>query len=370
MPGRERGSSSVRQTSEWSAQRRLQCSGGCTGSTCGSGRETGPSRPTPLGRRRRQSRRRRSPSRLLQHALTPPSASSVRLWMTGTDGCLGWTSHDDGAKIPALPDRCPRCDSEGWNPGDKFFSGTVRSPIRAHTSGAAQSTQLYLSQLVRSMGETPVESRTIVFTDSRDDAARTAAGVGLNHYRDVIRQVTQQILAEGPVDIGDARRQGCSHGAPRRGRAADVRGLQGALSRQRRSCRRRPPSCRSLRASRRSSTKRCATARGTRASSGAKLRAGADRPAGVVGYPASGLWPLGGQEPRRQPLVGGVSPTEPRALDSTSAWCPRTTGSDAPRAARDGARNRALRSGRPGSRGHGHRLLRQRTQAHDSRAPR
>ena len=29
------------------------------------------------------------------------------------------------------------------------------------------------------------------------------AGVGLNHYRDVIRQVTQQILAEGPVDIGD-----------------------------------------------------------------------------------------------------------------------------------------------------------------------
>ena len=90
-------------------------------------------------------------------------------------------------KIPALPDRCPRCDSEGWNPGDKFFSGTVRSPIRAHTSGAAQSTQLYLSQLVRSMGETPADSRTIVFTDSRDDAARTAAGVGLNHYRDVIR---------------------------------------------------------------------------------------------------------------------------------------------------------------------------------------
>ena len=59
------------------------------------------------------------------------------------------------------------------------------------------------------MGETPAESRTIVFTDSRDDAARTAAGVGLNHYRDVIRQVTQQILAEGPVDIGELVDQGC-----------------------------------------------------------------------------------------------------------------------------------------------------------------
>jgi DEAD/DEAH box helicase domain-containing protein len=105
------------------------------------------------------------------------------------------------AKVPALPDRCPRCDSRGYNPANRFFTGTVRSPIRAHTSGAAQSTQLYLSQLVRSMGPSPAESRTIVFTDSRDDAARTAAGVGLNHHRDVMRQITQQVIDSGPQDL-------------------------------------------------------------------------------------------------------------------------------------------------------------------------
>ena len=49
------------------------------------------------------------------------------------------------------------------------------------------------------MGEAPSDRQTIVFTDSRDDAARTAAGVGLNHYRDVIRQLTQQMLADGPL---------------------------------------------------------------------------------------------------------------------------------------------------------------------------
>lgn len=130
--------------------------------------------------------------------LISPALGDGNGWVLRVDSPV----QDDGVKIPALPDRCPRCDSEGWNPGGKFFSGTVRSPIRAHTSGASQSTQLYLSQLVRSMGQTPAESRTIVFTDSRDDAARTAAGVGLNHYRDVIRQVTQQIIAEGPMDIG------------------------------------------------------------------------------------------------------------------------------------------------------------------------
>lgn len=104
---------------------------------------------------------------------------------------------DESSQIPALPDRCPRCDAEGFNASDKFFAGTVRSPIRAHTSGAAQSTQLYLSQLVRSMGERPDQSRTLVFTDSRDDAARTAAAVGLNHHRDLVRQLAQQIISSG-----------------------------------------------------------------------------------------------------------------------------------------------------------------------------
>lgn len=121
------------------------------------------------------------------------------------DGWIMTAKADLGERqrIPAVPDRCPRCDTRGFNPGDKFFSGTVRSPIRAHTSGAAQSTQLYLSQMVRSLGDTAEESRTIVFTDSRDDAARTAAGIGLNHYRDVIRQMTQQVLTAQRPSLRD-----------------------------------------------------------------------------------------------------------------------------------------------------------------------
>lgn len=102
---------------------------------------------------------------------------------------------------PALPDRCPQCGQRGYN-GDAqiFWRGEVRSPVRGHTTGIAQSTQLYLSQLVRSMGDTPAESRTILFTDSRDDAARTAAGVARNHFRDLVRQVIRQIMDERPPD--------------------------------------------------------------------------------------------------------------------------------------------------------------------------
>jgi DEAD/DEAH box helicase domain-containing protein len=102
---------------------------------------------------------------------------------------------------PALPARCPRCGQQGFN-GDSriFWRGEVRSPVRGHTTGIAQSTQLYLSQLVRSMGDTPSESRTILFTDSRDDAARTAAGVARNHFRDLIRQLIRKVMDEQPPD--------------------------------------------------------------------------------------------------------------------------------------------------------------------------
>ena len=62
---------------------------------------------------------------------------------------------DETPADPGSAGSLPAVRHPGYNPGEKFFSGDVRSPIRAHTSGAAQSTQLYLSQLVRSMGETP-----------------------------------------------------------------------------------------------------------------------------------------------------------------------------------------------------------------------
>jgi DEAD/DEAH box helicase domain-containing protein len=95
-----------------------------------------------------------------------------------------------GLDIPALPEFCPRCLMKGHN-GDlsQFFSGSVRSPIRAHTAGHSQLTQMTLAQLFRSTGNTPQESRTIVFSDSRNDAATTASGVALNMFRDQVRQI-------------------------------------------------------------------------------------------------------------------------------------------------------------------------------------
>lgn len=134
---------------------------------------------------------------LLGALIAPPQGQ-------GTGTVLGGAPVGGELRTPSLPVHCPRCDQRvGVLDGASYFAGDVRSPIRAHTSGIAQTTQLLMTQLHRSMGDTAEESRTIVFTDSRDDAARTASGTELNQFRDLVRQLTRQVLQqkEDPVDI-------------------------------------------------------------------------------------------------------------------------------------------------------------------------
>lgn len=122
----------------------------------------------------------------------------------GTGMVLGAVPMGDDLRTPSLPVYCPRCDqSTGRLDGTSYYAGEVRSPIRAQTSGLAQSTQLLMTQLHRSMGDTAAESRTIVFTDSRDDAARTASGTELNHFRDLVRQLIRRALQRksDPLDV-------------------------------------------------------------------------------------------------------------------------------------------------------------------------
>ena len=133
--------------------------------------------------------------------LLEPAMGAATGWML----VVGNEPSEPGQGAPALPTRCPTCDQQGYNPEtDRFWRAVVRSPIRAHTSGVAQATQLYLSQVVRSLGVADGDYRTIVFTDSRDDAARTASGVARNHYRDLVRQMVRRALDEpgsDPVDL-------------------------------------------------------------------------------------------------------------------------------------------------------------------------
>lgn len=123
-----------------------------------------------------------------------PNATGVSLVVSGA-------APED--RIPALPDRCPACSFISHAPS-KYRAGELFSPIRGHSGGPTAAIQLYLSQLIRNLSlgrsgrESIIDAKTIVFTDSRDDAARTSAGVAKNHHRDLVRQVVRQEINTNP----------------------------------------------------------------------------------------------------------------------------------------------------------------------------
>lgn len=108
---------------------------------------------------------------------------------------------------PALPTECPACGMERRQDAKDYGAGTVASPIGAHTGGLATATQLYVSQLVEALSRaaaTPMEreaaAKTIIFRDSRDEAAKTAAGIASSHHKDLVRQIIYKLMASEPLD--------------------------------------------------------------------------------------------------------------------------------------------------------------------------
>jgi DEAD/DEAH box helicase domain-containing protein len=140
------------------------------------------------------------------HRIGLLEASTIGGEPTGTYFCATGIPEGARVRVPALPERCPRCLGRGWNEATRFFRGDVRSPIRAHTTGTARVGQVLLDRVVHELGEPGKASKTIVFTDSRDDAANTAAGVELNHYRDLVRQIAIDVI-EGVIDEPRAMRK-------------------------------------------------------------------------------------------------------------------------------------------------------------------
>lgn len=106
------------------------------------------------------------------HGLNPPTAPSV---------------------TNAYPARCPRCDAD-WS------RRPIGSPIRTLRTGFQKIAQVLSDAVLRDVaGEGQSQSRKlVVFSDSRQDAAKLSAGMRFSHYRDALRQaITDAIAVQG-----------------------------------------------------------------------------------------------------------------------------------------------------------------------------
>ncbi|MCO6435458.1 MAG: DEAD/DEAH box helicase [Phycisphaerae bacterium] len=95
----------------------------------------------------------------------------------------GQSPPDADSALQAYPARCPRCDSDwSWRP--------LGSPIRTQRTGFQKISQVLSDSLLRQIPQTADGNnrKLVVFSDSRQDAAKLSAGMRFAHYRDAVRQ--------------------------------------------------------------------------------------------------------------------------------------------------------------------------------------
>jgi hypothetical protein len=98
-----------------------------------------------------------------------------------------------GSASQAYPARCPRCDAD-WS------RRQIGSPVRTLRTGFQKIAQVLSDALLRTIAPatTSQSRKLVVFSDSRQDAAKLSAGMRFSHYRDALRQaITGAIAVQG-----------------------------------------------------------------------------------------------------------------------------------------------------------------------------
>ena len=114
---------------------------------------------------------------------------------------------DRRSDIPPLPIKCPQCNAD-W---ELFTSGRgikpiwsasrTRSPIRSMGTGYEKIAQVLVDALGRELlHDGALARRLVLFSDSRQDAAKLSAGLEKRHYQDLVRQLIVEQLANSPTD--------------------------------------------------------------------------------------------------------------------------------------------------------------------------
>lgn len=134
-------------------------------------------------------------------------------WLLEVEGKKGATLEG----VPALPDSCPACGRDSRRDRDLDFedSGWTNVVIRTMGTGYERTNQVLVAAMFRALA-TPA----VVFSDSRQDAARVNAELELSHYLDTARQlILRSLLPDDLVELALASMNGDESSAAKDARA-------------------------------------------------------------------------------------------------------------------------------------------------------
>lgn len=102
----------------------------------------------------------------------------------------------EGEDKTAFPDQCPQCEISY-----KIKDKNSLTPIRRHATGLQKVNQILADGMIRTMKrDKESNTKVVLFSDSRQAAAKLSAGIELDHYRDVLRWVILKALNSDSKD--------------------------------------------------------------------------------------------------------------------------------------------------------------------------
>ncbi|WP_280352398.1 DEAD/DEAH box helicase [Nocardia abscessus] len=132
-----------------------------------------------------------------------PASGEIRNVGNGRDH-TGWTFHADVraprevTTVSPFPTCCPACGDDWaieWGPDGRLphtDPATQRSPIRGMRTGFEKINQVLTTELATDLAHE--DRKIILFTDSRQDAAKLSSGMALRHYQDLLRLLLNEYL--------------------------------------------------------------------------------------------------------------------------------------------------------------------------------
>lgn len=103
-------------------------------------------------------------------------------YKTDIDGKY-WIFEQSSEHTNKFPHKCPQCEVAYIVKDENDIT-----PIRRHSTGLQKVDQVLADSLIRSMKrEHETNTKVVLFSDSRQSAAKLSAGIELDHFRDVLR---------------------------------------------------------------------------------------------------------------------------------------------------------------------------------------
>jgi Lhr-like helicase len=125
------------------------------------------------------------------------------------DNATGWSYHIDTSgstydldDLSPFPQICPACGVDGLRSGADLKDPDHRvTPISLMRTGFEKVNQVLVAELAAQFGEG--ERKLLVFSDSREGAAKLSAGMALRHYQDLVRTLALSAMRDQTGNADD-----------------------------------------------------------------------------------------------------------------------------------------------------------------------